>query len=63
MTLHDIENAIAGLSADELSQFRVWFASFDSEAWDLQIEHDIHAGELDNLADAALRVHQEGKTL
>jgi hypothetical protein len=62
MTLHDIENAIAGLSPDELSRFRAWFVEFDGDVWDRQIEEDIRAGKLDALAEEALQEHREGRT-
>jgi hypothetical protein len=62
MTLHDIENAIAGLPPDELSKFRAWFIEFDTDAWDRQIEEDIQAGRLDALAEEALQDHREGRT-
>jgi hypothetical protein len=62
MTLHDIENAIAGLSPDELSKFRAWFVEFDSEAWDQQIEQDARAGKLDALAEEALEDLRQGQT-
>jgi len=62
MTLHDIENGVAGLTSTELAQFRTWYADFDAEAWDRQIEQDIQAGKLDTLASAAIRAHQQGKT-
>jgi len=62
MTLHDIENAIAGLSPDELSKLRTWFVEFDAEAWDRQLEQDIRAGRLDALAEEALEDLREGRT-
>ena len=62
MTLHDIENAVACLSADDLAKFRNWFRDFDSDAWDRQIEQDIDSGKLDSLADEALRLHKQGDT-
>jgi hypothetical protein len=62
MTLHELENAVSELSTSELAQFRAWFAEYDGEIWDLQIEADVKAGKLDALADAALRAHHEGKT-
>lgn len=62
MTLHELEHAVAGLSSDELAQFRAWFAEYDGEAWDQQIEADARAGRLDAMADAALQAHREGKT-
>jgi hypothetical protein len=62
MTLHDIENAVAGLSPDELTKFRAWFVAFDGDAWDRQIEEDVRAGRLDALADEALQDLREGRT-
>lgn len=62
MTLVDLENAVTGLSPDELAQFRAWFADYDGEKWDQQIEDDALAGRLDGMAEAALRAHREGKT-
>ena len=62
MTLDDLENAVAGLSSEELAQFRAWFLEFDSAQWDRQIEEDAAAGRLDALADEALREHESGKT-
>jgi len=62
MTLHDIENAVAGLSPDELARFRAWFVEFDADAWDRQIEDDANAGRLDALADEALEDHRAGRT-
>ena len=57
MTIDDLENAVAGLSGDDLAQFRAWFVDFDSAAWDRQVEQDAAAGKLDSLADEAHREH------
>jgi hypothetical protein len=62
MTLNDLENAVAGLSSDELAKFRAWFAEFDALEWDRQFEEDVVAGKLDSLAEEALREHRAGKT-
>ena len=62
MTLHDIENAIAGLPPDELSKFRAWFVDFDAEAWDRKFEVDVQAGRLDALAEEALDDLRNGRT-
>lgn len=62
MTLHELENAVTGLSSSELAQFRAWFTEYDGDAWDEQIAADALAGHLDALADAALEAHREGKT-
>jgi hypothetical protein len=55
-----IETQVKGLSADELARFRAWFAEFDGELWDRQLEADAQAGKLDALAEKALRDHQSG---
>ncbi len=57
-----LEKKISGLSAEELSEFRRWFAEFDATQWDRQIERDVKAGRLDALADEALRGHAAGKS-
>jgi hypothetical protein len=60
--LEALEKRVSGLSAEELTQFRQWFAEFDAAAWDRQIEQDVNAGKLDALADEALRDHAGGKS-
>ena len=57
-----IEQEIQALSPDELAQFRAWFLEHDWEAWDCQLERDVQAGRLDDLAEKALRDHAVGKT-
>ena len=60
-TLNDIEAAVAGLSQDELTRFRQWFAEFDARHWDRQIEEDIRAGKLDKLGDRAIEHHRSDR--
>jgi hypothetical protein len=57
-----IEQEIQALSPDELAQLRAWFLEYDWAAWDRQVERDIQAGRLDDLADRALRDHAARKT-
>jgi len=57
-----IENQIKELSQDELTALREWFAAFDGDAWDRQMEADINAGRLDSLAERALRDHEAGRS-
>ena len=57
-----IEGQVKGLSPQELSAFREWFAKFDAEAWDRQFESDVKAGKLDSLAERALRDHAAGRS-
>ncbi|MBZ5634085.1 MAG: hypothetical protein LAO55_13260 [Acidobacteriia bacterium] len=57
-----IENEIKELSQDELTALREWFAGFDADAWDRQMEADVNAGRLENLAERALRDHEAGRS-
>jgi hypothetical protein len=60
-TLHEIEQAIRDLGPQDLAALRQWFAEYDAELWDRQIEQDVAAGRLDRLADKALRDLAEGR--
>jgi hypothetical protein len=60
--VENIEGQVKSLSLEELKAFRDWFASFDAEAWDLQIEADVKNGKLGSLAERALRDHQAGRS-
>jgi hypothetical protein len=59
--LQEIEQAVSQLSAEELANFRVWFAEFDAAIWDQQFEQDVAAGRLDDLAQKALKHLREGR--
>jgi hypothetical protein len=60
--VESIEKQIEKLSSEELAKFRMWYATFDAEAWDRQFEADAKAGKLDALADIALRSHSSGQS-
>jgi hypothetical protein len=45
-----------------LAKFRAWFIEFDGRVWDEQIEADVKAGKLKNLAAEALAEYKAGKT-
>lgn len=59
--LQEIEQAVSQLSAEELADFRAWFAEFDAAKWDRQFEEDVTAGRLDSLAQRALQHLREGR--
>ena len=59
--LEEIENALQQLPPKDLAAFREWFAKFDAEQWDRQIERDVTEGRLDALADEALKDLREGR--
>ena len=60
--VENLELLIKSLSPEELSQFREWFAEFDSQLWDRQIEADAAAGKLDRLIEESMADHRAGKT-
>lgn len=60
--LEKIEGEIQSLSKEELAEFRAWFAEYDWDQWDRQVEADAAAGKLDVLAEEALREHEAGQT-
>lgn len=57
-----LEHEIQGLSPEEMTELREWFAAFDADAWDRQFEADVRAGKLDALAEQALKAHASGRT-
>lgn len=61
MTVKEIEREIKKLPSKRLTAFRDWFARFDSDAWDRQIEKDARAGKLGALAREALASYRSGK--
>lgn len=61
ISVQEIEAAVAQLSEEELKEFRAWYANFDSQAWDEQIEKDASTGRLDALADQAISDYKAGR--
>ncbi len=44
-----LERSVEALTPEELARFRAWFAEFDAQVWDRQIEADAASGKLDSL--------------
>jgi hypothetical protein len=61
-TVMEIEKAIEKLPSQELFELTHWISTRFSNAWDRQIEEDICAGRLDDLAAEALQEHRAGGT-
>lgn len=49
MNVKEIENAIAQLSTEDLTELSAWFADYHADVWDERIERDLDAGRLDAL--------------
>lgn len=60
-TVQEIEQAIRNLDPQDLAALRQWFAEFDAELWDHQLEQHVAAGRLDWLAEEARRDLAEGR--
>jgi hypothetical protein len=60
--VEELEREVEKLGPEELATFRTWFAEFDSQLWDRQMEEDIDAGKLDKLAAEALAEYERGET-
>lgn len=60
--LEAVENEVRSFTAEELADFRAWFAEYDWQVWDAQLERDVAAGKLDKLAAEALAEHARGET-
>ena len=60
--VEQIEDRIKGLSPEELAKLRAWFAEFDAQAWDQQIDADSKAGKLNHLIEKSLDEHKAGKS-
>lgn len=57
-----LELLIKSLSPEELAQFREWFAEFDAQVWDQQIDADVAAGKLDRLIEESMADQRARKT-
>ncbi|MEX1117699.1 MAG: hypothetical protein WEB60_02800 [Terrimicrobiaceae bacterium] len=62
-TVQEIEQAIEKLPREDVLQLTDWLSSHFSDLWDRQIQEDIAAGLLDDLAAEAVAEHRAGKSL
>ncbi len=60
-TAEFVEQSVEQLPPEELAKFRRWYAQFDADVWDAQIEADAAAGKLDALAAEALAEYHSGQ--
>ena len=62
MSVEELERAVSELPPEDLRRFREWFAEFEADFWDRQIERDLRAGRLDALVEEARTEHRSGRT-
>ena len=60
--LETLERDVQNLTPRELAEFRAWFAEYDWQMWDRQLEQDVAAGKLDAIAAEALAEYERGDT-
>ena len=48
-----LEDAVKALPAEDLKEFRRWFAEFEFTVWDEQIKTDSASGKMDRLLEEA----------
>ncbi len=60
--VEQFEEQVKQFTSDELRLFRDWFAQFDAEIWDQQIEADIQSGKLADIAQRALADHNSSRS-
>ena len=61
MSIEELENAVANLPPEDYRSFRDWFADFDMDQWDKQIEVDSNAGLLDSMIHQAQEDYNAGR--
>lgn len=57
-----LEREVQNLTPEELTAFRDWFAEYDWQVWDRQLERDVAAGKLDKFAAEARAEYERGET-
>jgi hypothetical protein len=60
--VEQIEREIGGLSRDQFFELITWIRSRYEDEWDRQIEDDVKAGRLENLAREAIAEYHAGRT-
>ncbi len=60
-TVVEIENALRALPVKDAAEVADWLQRYLDEHWDQQIDDDIAAGRLDQVAERALQDYRAGK--
>jgi hypothetical protein len=63
MSIAEIEQAIERLPREELFELTSWISQRFGDAWDRQIEEDIQAGRLNEIAKDAVAEFRNGQTV
>jgi hypothetical protein len=60
MDVKQIEVAILGLPAEDLTELMAWFREYCAQVWDKQIAEDLEAGRLDDLLSEVDKEYEAG---
>jgi hypothetical protein len=60
--VEEIKVAITQLSLQAQAELRAWYEQFDAQVWDQQLEADVAAGRLDQLAEEAIQAFSAGQS-
>ena len=61
MSVEEIEKAITQLSTEDVAKLSAWFADYQAQLWDEQIERDLDEGRLDALLEEVDAEYEAGK--
>ena len=61
MSVEEIEKAITQLSTEDVAELSAWFADYQAQLWDEQIERDLAEGRLDALLEEVDAEYEAGK--
>ena len=61
--LHNLEQAVIGLTPVEFKEFAIWFMDYDQTIWEREIEEDAKAGRLDFLRNEAQAERSAGNLI
>ncbi len=61
-TVHEIEQAIDALTADEIEELYAWLDQHHPQSIDVRIASDLAAGHLDNAIRRTLEEEKNGRT-
>ena len=62
MSVEELELAVQKLPQPDYARFAAWFAEFQAERWDRQIEEDLRTGRLDAVMQRAREDIKAGRS-
>ena len=60
--VQELKEKVRALSGLELRELRAWLDEYEDEIWSRKFEGEVASGKWDELGEASLRDHAEGKS-